>query len=50
MRSLIIDEELRMKMAKESLKKYQEGFTLERTFDKTFAVYKETIEIKERKF
>ena len=45
MRSLIIDEELRMKMAKESIKKYQEGFTLDRTFDKTFAVYKETIEI-----
>ena len=46
MRSLILNEELRMRMAKESLKKYHEGFTLDKTFDRTFCVYKETIEIK----
>ena len=43
--SLIADEELRKRMAKESIKKYQEGFTLDRTFDRTLAIYQEIIEI-----
>ena len=42
--SMIRDEEQRLNMAKQSRKKYKEGFTMEKTFEKTFELYIQAIE------
>jgi hypothetical protein len=47
---LINDKELRSGMAEQSLKEYKKGFTLDKTFENTFALYEETIESKRNHF
>ena len=47
---LINDKELRSRMAEQSLKEYKKGFTLDKTFENTFALYEETIESKRNHF
>ena len=47
---VIKDKELRARMAEQSLKEYKKGFTLDKTFENTFALYEETIESKRNHF
>ena len=47
---VIKDKELRSRMAEQSLKEYKKGFTLDKTFENTFAIYEETIESKRNLF